>query len=182
MTVCTFVCVFPSFTFTSSTSVKLPTEPSAAVPVLPSSGTNCNVSTQQQWPVPGILQKPTERLPAQRSVCVPVHRWSHALPLHQGKKKKSTRNCVFRSSFSDSKSLFAQLIQYLLFWFISVVWIKLICYLCILWGTTDGGVRHSSSAVEVQHLWCVWNSQEQCAAEWVFSPGVVTSFIWKKTT
>lgn len=43
--------------------------------------------------------------------------------------------------------------------------------LCVLLGATDGGVRYRGSAVEAQHLWCVWNSQKQCAAEWTVSPG-----------
>lgn len=81
-------------------------EPGAAVPVLPGPGANCDVSTQQQQPVPGILQKSSPRVPAQRPVCVPVHRRSHAVPLHQGKQRQTYRKySVSRLHYSMSQSL-----------------------------------------------------------------------------
>lgn len=49
-------------------------EPSVAVSILPGPGPNCHVSTEQQQPVPGVLQEPPERVSAQGPVCVPVHR------------------------------------------------------------------------------------------------------------
>lgn len=69
----------------SLTELHLPTESSSAVLVLPGSGSNRHVSTQQQQPVPGILQEPSQRVPAQRPAGLSVHRWPHAVPLHQGK-------------------------------------------------------------------------------------------------
>lgn len=80
--------------------LNVPSEPGAAVPVLPGPGANCNVSTQQQQPVPGILQKSSPRVSAQRPVCVSVHRWPHAVPLHQGKEKLiHWKYNVYRSVF-----------------------------------------------------------------------------------
>lgn len=73
---------------------KLPSEPRPAVPVLLGPDSNRNVSTQQQQPVSGILQESSPRVPAQRSVCVPVHRWSHAVPLHQGKRKATIHSSL----------------------------------------------------------------------------------------
>lgn len=65
---------------------RVPLEPCAAIPVLPGPGANCHVSSQQQQSVPGILQKSSQGVSAQRPVCFTVHRWSHAVPLHQGKQ------------------------------------------------------------------------------------------------
>lgn len=59
-------------------------ESCAAVPVLPGPGPHRHVSSEQQQPVPGVLQKPSQGVPPERPVCVPVHRRPHAVPLHQG--------------------------------------------------------------------------------------------------
>lgn len=48
-------------------------ESSSSVPVLPSTGPNCHVPTEQQQPVPRVLQEPFERLSTERLVCVAVH-------------------------------------------------------------------------------------------------------------
>lgn len=50
-----------------------PSEPCTAVPVLLGPNANCNVSTEQQQSFLEILQKPLQRVSAERSVCVPVH-------------------------------------------------------------------------------------------------------------
>lgn len=48
-------------------------ESSPAVPVLPSTGPNCHVPTEQQQPVPRVLQEPSKRVSTERLVCVAVH-------------------------------------------------------------------------------------------------------------
>lgn len=70
-------------------------ESSSAVPLLPGAGPDRHVPTEQQQPVPGVLQEPTPRVPAEGLVCVAVNRRPHAVPLHKGpndsnKKRNST--------------------------------------------------------------------------------------------
>lgn len=49
-------------------------ESSPAVSVLPGTGPDRHVPTEQQQPVPGVLQEPPARVSAERLVCVAVNR------------------------------------------------------------------------------------------------------------
>ena len=68
------------------------TESSASVPLLPLPGAHRHVASEQQRPLPGVLQEPSAGVPPQRLVCVPVHWWPPAVPLHQG--QPTTMNTV----------------------------------------------------------------------------------------
>ncbi len=71
-------------------------ESSVAVPVLPGPGPNRHVPTEQQQPVPRVLQEPSARVSAKRPACVSVHRWPHAVPLHQGQNcNNEKRHFIF---------------------------------------------------------------------------------------
>lgn len=100
-------------------------------------------------------------------------------------RNKYTENIVFQGCASLCRKLSLNvkliiLLQCAFDGFSSAVFNPLFFCVLIL-GTTDGRVRHCCSAVEAQHLWCVWNSQEQCAAKWTISPGSATHSLLSHT-
>ena len=82
-------------------------------------------------------------------------------------------SCLIKSPKPKTLSLLSIWVLDYHYQIIQMYWIIVVLLLLTLSGGLDGGVCHCSPAVEAEHLWSVWDSQKQCAAERTLPSGKV---------